>query len=116
MIWPQTGKILLLVISSNISTVQALISISYQTDTDPMSSSFISIKQRISAASESPDLGTSGSIHPRNRNGITHLVKEEVERAQRERQGEMYMTGGDPSQPGEEEIHGLTLAAGRARR
>jgi hypothetical protein len=81
-----------------------------------MSSSFISIKQRISAASESPDLGTSGSIHPRNRNGITHLVKEEVERAQRERQGEMYMTGGDPSQPGEEEIHGLTLAAGRARR
>jgi hypothetical protein len=28
----------------------------------------------------------------------------------------MYMTGGDPSQPGEEEIHGLTLAAGRARR
>jgi hypothetical protein len=33
-----------------------------------------------------------------------------------ERQGEMYMTGGYPSQPGEEEIHGLTLVAGRARR
>jgi hypothetical protein len=30
--------------------------------------------------------------------------------------GEMYMTGRDPSQPGGEDIHGLTLDAGHARR